>query len=197
MTTPADLISSVRYIVNDTQVEYRMSDTELLGYFNDGLKEISALQPAVYTTIGDLPCVVGSCEQAVTFPNAQAIIEVLCIHGGGAVTPFDMDTMNAFNPGWRADTAGPAVQWSKHEGQPLTFFIYPKAPATTQTLDIRYVRNPSVHALTTTISEVPAYMLPALIDYMVYRADSKDDEHSNSGRAVASYQAFVGKVKGA
>lgn len=197
MATVQDIITTARNLYNDTVVTYRALDAELLGYFNDGLKEIAALQPAVYTKIGDLTCTVGTCEQSVTFVEAMAVIDVLCIHDGAALTPFDMATMNAFNPGWRTDTAGAAVQYCKAEGLPLTFFIYPKAPATAQIIDIKYVRIPTIHAITDTITEIPAYMLPALSQYIVAKAESKDDEHSNSGRATAAYQLFVGMVKGA
>jgi hypothetical protein len=196
MTTPQDLITSARYAINDRDTPYRQEDAELLGYFNDGLKELSALQPSIYTVVGDLECATGTCEQAVSFPEAQAIVDVLCIHDGAALVPFDMAAMNAFNPLWRTDAAGPATQWSKYPTQPLRFYIYPKAPATPQVLDVMYVRNPVVHGLADPITEIPQSYFPALVDYIVYRAEAKDDEFVNSGRSVAAYQAFVSKVKG-
>ena len=109
---------------------------------------------------------------------------------------IDMATMDAFNPGWRTDTAGPAQQWSRLEGDPLRFFIWPKAPAAAQTLDVKYVRNPIVLALTEPITEVPAAYMPALADYVIYRAESADDEHTLSGRAAAHRDAFYAKAKG-
>lgn len=198
MTTPADIIVTARAIYNDSDsVLYRKGDPELLGYFNDGMREISALQPTTFSTVGDLLCAPGECEQAVTLLEAQALISVLCIHGGAAVTPFDMPSMDAFRPGWRTDTAGPAQQWSRNAADPLRFYIYPKAPATPQTLDVLYVRNPVVLGLTDPITEIPVGWTPALADYIIYRAESADDEHSNSGRATAHYQSFVAKIKGA
>lgn len=197
MTTPADIITTVRSIYGDTVAAYRKPDTELLGYVNEGMREISSLNPALFATIGDMICTVGAAEQAVTFPDAQALIAVLCIHGGAALTPFDVNAMNMFNPSWRADTAGAAKQWGRLPSDPLRFFIYPKAPATAQTLDVQYIRNPTVLALSDPITEIPTGFMPALADYVVYRVESSDDEHSNSGRATAHYQMFVSKVKGA
>jgi len=193
--TPQGIITEARYILNDATATYRQSDSELLGYVNSGIREVSALQPMVFASVGDVACVAASVEQAVTFTDAQALIDVMSIHDGNALTVFDWDAMNRFNPGWRTDTAAPARQWARIAGDPLRFFIYPKAPIS-QVLDIMYVRVPVTLALTDTISEVPAAYTTALVDYVVYRADSKDDEHSNSGRAVASYQAFVSKIKG-
>tara|TARA_R110000868_G_scaffold57972_1_gene178828 strand:- start:2021 stop:2617 length:597 start_codon:yes stop_codon:yes gene_type:complete len=198
MTTPASIISVARSIINDVDPTlYRQADSELLGYFNDGMQEISVLVPSVFSSIGDLTCTVGSVEQTVTFNSAQAIIDILCIHGSTAITPFDWDIMNRFNPGWRTDTAGPAKQWVRKQGDPLRFFIYPQSPSTAQVIDVMYVRNPIVLALTDTITEIPAGYYPALVDYIVYRAESKDDESVVSQRSAGHYQTFVAKVKGA
>jgi hypothetical protein len=197
MTTPADIITTARTLYNDADsVLYRKPDSELLGYINEGMQEISALNAALFTTIGDLLCTPGEVEQAVTFADAQALVKVLRIHGGNALTMFDMDAMDAFAPAWATDTAGPAVQWSRLPGDPLRFFIYPKAPVTAQTLDIAYVRNPTTLALADTITEVPSAFFPALVDYVVYRCESADDEHANSGRAAAHYKIFTATVKG-
>lgn len=196
MTTPADLITTARTLYNDADSTlYRRSDLELLGYVNDGIREVSGLRPELFNTIGDMTCVPGDVEQKLTFEDAQAIVNVLCIHGGNAITRFDLAVMDAFIPGWRAVAAGAAQQWTALPGDPLRFLIYPKALAN-QVLDIVYVRIPLTLGLADPITEVPAAYTPALVDYIVYRAESADDEHSNSGRATAHYQAFVAKIKG-
>jgi hypothetical protein len=196
MTTPRETIATARLIYNDADsVLYRKEDTELLIYVNEGLLAISALKPELFNTIGDIACTEGEVEQAVTFADAQVLTEVLCIHGGNALTPFDMPTMNAFRPGWRSDPADAAVQWTRKPGDPLRFFIYPKAPAG-QTLDVAYIRIPLTLGLDDPINEIPAGFLPALVDYVIYRAESADDEHSNSGRAANHYQSFVALIKG-
>ena len=111
------------------------------------------------------------------------------------MTPFDLATMEAFNPGWRSETAGPATQWTRLENDPLRFLIYPKAPATPQMLDVQYIRNPLVLALADTITQIPAGLIPAIADFVIYRAESADDEHAVSGRAVAHREAFYAKIK--
>ena len=195
--TPKDIIAGARPILNDTDlVAPRQSDTELLGYVNDGLREMVPLQPSLFSTIGDMICDTDSCEQAITFADAAALLEVLCIHEGAALTPFDMMAMGAFNPGWRADAAGPARQWTRFANDALRFYIYPKAPATMQVLDVRYARIPTPYALADTIVDIPLTMQPALIDYVVYRSESKDNEHVLSQRAAQFYGSFVAKVKG-
>lgn len=196
MTTPADCILTARTAYNDTDSDlYRFTDTELLVYVNEAIAEISALKPALFTSIGDLDCIAGQCEQTLDFADAQLIIRPICIHGGAALTPFDLASLDAFNPNWRNDTAGPAQQWSRLENDPLRFLIYPKAPAS-QTLDVQFVRNPLVLALTDLITEIPAGFIPAIPDWVIYRAESTDDEHAVSGRAVTHRDAFYARIKG-
>lgn len=196
MATPRELIQTARSIYNDADsVLYRKDDDELLSYVNDAIREISALRPEIWNTIGDIECTEGEVEQAVTFADAQVLVDVLCIHGGSVIHFADMPVMDRFRPGWRSDDAGAAQNWMRKQGDPLRFFIWPKAPAS-QTIDVMYVRVPLVLTIDDPINEVPVGYHPAIVDYVVYRAESADDEHSNSGRATAHFNSFVAKVKG-
>lgn len=195
--TPQDTITTARFLLNDTDtVAPRQSTTELLGYVNAGLLEIAALRPELFQKVGDYTCVASQSEQAVTFSDALALVRVLSIHGGAALTPCHIETMDAFLPGWRATTPAAAEQWLAYPGDSLRFFIYPPAPATAQVLDILYVKIPATLAIGDSITEIPASLTSALVDFVVSRASQKDDEHSDSGRAVAAYNAFVSKVRG-
>ena len=195
--SPQDAITEARYLLNDTDsTEYRQSNAELLGYVNDCMREISTIRPDLFLTVGDYTCIQSQCEQVITFQDAQRLVMPTCIHGGAALTRFDIGTLDTFLPQWRAATPAAATQWSQYQGDPLRFFIYPPAPASVQVLDIQYIKLPTALLIDDTITEIPASMLPAITDYVVYRASSKDDEHSDSGRAVASYGAFVAKIKG-
>lgn len=191
--TPRDIINQARHITLDTDAALpRQSDTELLSYVQEGLREACVMRPDLFSTVGDMTCTAGQCEQAITFSDAMQLLDVLCIHGGTALTPFDRASMDLFNPGWRTDAAGPAENWAPLNGDPLQFFIYPKAPAD-QVLDVRYVRNPGNYAIDDAIGDLPAAYQPALADYVVYRSESKDDEHVLTQRAASHYAAFKSK----
>lgn len=195
--TANDIITDARYILQDADsAGYRQSNDELLVYVNDGIAEASVLRPEWFQSKRAVVCTPGTVEQSLTFADAQAILNVIGITGGAALTPFDLAAMDAFNRNWRNDTAAAARQWSKDPGDPLRFYIYPKAPATAQSIDVLYTRNPITLALDTTITDVPASAKPALVQYVVARAESKDDEFVNSGRAVAAYKNFLGLIKG-
>lgn len=194
--TPAEIIASARFILNDRddgQVAPRQTDPELLGYVNDGIREVATARPDLFLTIGDMPCIAGRCEQATTFADVVRLVEVLSIHGGQALTLFDRRTMDAFRPGWRMDPAGAARQWSPMEEDQLRFFVYPPAPPG-QVLDVRYVRLPASVGLADAIKDLPENLQPALVDYVVHRAESKDDEHVLSARSAAFLASFRVKI---
>lgn len=194
--TPQDIITSARYILQDTDsAAYRQSNAELLGYVNDGFREAVILRPEFFTSVSTLACAVGQVEQTATFANAVNLVEVLAINNSTALTRFDVSTMTAFNPDWRTDTAAAATQWAPVAGDPLNFYVYPK-PSGAQTLSIRYVRNPTTYTLSDAITDLPLTYQPVLVDYVVYRSESKDAEHVLSQRAQQTYMAFVTKMKG-
>lgn len=195
MSTAQALITAARHVLNDTSDTPRQTDAELLLYLNDGIKEVSALKPGLFVTVGDVVCSPDVVEYLVAFPDAQSLVRVLCIHNGSALTEFDLMTMDAFQPDWRVSASGSATQWARYPENVMRFFIHPPAPAV-QTLDVMYVKSPKTLLIGDTITEVPAGVFPALVDYILYRASAKDDEHSDSGRAAAMYTAFVVKIKG-
>lgn len=193
--TPQHIIDEARYITNDAGTGaaiFRQSDDELLIYVNGALREAAILRPDLFSAIGDMVCTPGQCEQSITFLDAISLLDVLCIHDGNALTRTDRATMDQFRPTWRNDPAGQAENWIPLDGDPLKYFVYPKAPMA-QVVDIRFVRNPTFYTIDETIFELPASYLPALADYVVYRAETKDDEHVLSQRAVSHFAAFKSK----
>lgn len=194
--TPASIIAIARHITNDTgQVSgvFRQDDAELLAYVNEALKEAATLAPPLFTSVGDLTCATGKAEQSITYLDAAALLDVLCIHEGAALTPADRATLDQFMPSWRSDPPGPAQHWMPIEGDRLRFLIYPPAPAG-QVLDVKYVRIPRTYAMEDVIADLPETFAPALADYVVYRAEMKDDEHVIGQRAAAHYTAFKTKL---
>jgi len=194
--TPSEIIAAARAILNDEDAGgYRYPDADLLGYVNDAIKSCVALRPEWFSTIGDYTCISGQCDQALDFEDAVSLIEVLCHHEGNAILPFDLAAMDAFAPGWRAVAAGPATQWAKFANDPIRFYIYPKAPVA-QVIDVRYIRRPASYAMDAPITEIPDIYRPALVDYVVGMAESRDDEHVVSQRAQQFVAQFAARLKG-
>lgn len=193
--TPQSIIRRARDLTQDVSEPYRNSDEEMLNHVNDGLREMVIVQPALFSGVIEYTCSAGV-EQEISKDVALTIFEVLGLSDGPAVHPFDVDVMNVYNRGWRSESPAPAEQWARLTNDPLRFYVYPPSLAG-QVLDVRVVKKPqAITSMTAPITTVSEIYESALTDYVVYRAESKDDEHVLSERAAAHYQAFVSKVKG-
>ena len=196
--TPQTIIQTARQIVNDNASDptaYRQTDAELLKYVNAGLQEACNLSPETFLTIGNYSCTTGQTEQKIIFADAKQLIDVIRVKDGKAIHQTDSAILASFNPDWSSEVAGAPQNWLRIKKDPLRFYLYPKAPAML-VLEVSYVKNPNTYALGETITDVPQTWESALADFVIYRIESKDDEHSVSGRAISHYRSFVQKING-
>jgi hypothetical protein len=117
-----------------------------------------------------------------------------------AVRLVDRRSLDDQRKGWYGETQTVNIEEYMFDArQPRDFFVYP--PATTVArLEVAYAQVPTPHTLTdeqlgnTATAEViriDDVFANALLDYMLYRAYTKDaDQAANAQRAVAHYQAF-------
>lgn len=191
LSTP---IATARGIINDP-AGVRISDVDMLEYANDAIRMMVPLVPHLFQSLGDVTCVAGRTLQAIEVDAALGISDVRRIKNGKAVLLMDSEAFSSFDPGWRYAPEAPAISWSRVGSDPLKFEIYPPSPGG-QVLEVLYLRIPDKFTayMDTTLPEV--YSGP-IADYIVYRAESRDDEHSNSSRAAQFMTSFFSKLKGA
>jgi hypothetical protein len=188
-------ITTARTILHDPDAT-RYSDADLLQYANDALDQMVTLAPHLFNTEGEVECVAGKTLQSVSYADAHALVEVRKVKHGNVVTPTDRATLDAYEPDWHnPDDADLAVHWMPVANDPVRFLIYPAAPAN-QILEVIYTRIPQEYAAGDDTG-LPATYSDAIADYIVHRAESRDDEHINANRAAQSLASFIGKVKGA
>jgi hypothetical protein len=118
-----------------------------------------------------------------------------------AVRLIAREIMDAQTPGWHAKTAATDVLFYMYdERDPLEFFVYPPPIAGTTQLEIKFsayptdISAPSGQDYTSVSGNVSVKDIygNALLDYILYRAYSKDSDYAgNTGRAAAHYQAFA------
>ncbi len=191
-----DAITVARGILQDTDsTNYRYSSADLLLYGNDALDAMTLLAPHLFYTDGDVTCIEGSALQTISFDDALSLVKVRRIKNGNAVVQADPETLDAFDSSWQEASNAAAVNWFPVANDPMRFMIYPPAP-TGQILEVVYVRIPTEYALTDDTG-LPTTYKDAVADYIVYRAESRDDEHVNSNRAAQFLTSFQQKVKGA
>jgi hypothetical protein len=185
-------ITTARTILNDpTAVRY--TDADLLQYANDALDALAKVAPTVFYERTTHTCAAGVVQQ-LQVTASLGVVDVHRVVSGNVVTPTDVKTLDLYNPYWRSMTAAAAKHWAKDTQEPRSFLVYPPS-ASNQQLEITHVRLPGEYAIGAA-TPVPMAYSDAIADYIVYRAESRDEEHVNSNRAAQFLASFVEKAKG-
>lgn len=202
---PITAQSIVRRAVETLQdtTSIRWPVNELVRYLNDGQREVVLYRPDSMVTNATLTCAVGT-KQSLPANGAKLIEVVRNAASSGtkkAVRMVNREILDAQTPGWHSiDGAVDALHFMYDPRDPKTFYVYPPALVTTQ-LDIVYAAYPTdvtepadgalYSAVTGNIS-LPDIYGNALLDWVLYRAYSKDSEYAgNANRAQAHYAAFA------
>lgn len=198
------LISKAQTLLQDV-TSVRWPVLELQGWLNDAYREIVNLRPDSNTQTGTFTCAAGPRQVVTTqFANALRLIEavrnVAATSDKRAVRLIDRKVLDEQRRTWYAETTSVTIQHYMFDPRvPKEFLVYPPATSSAQ-LEIAYSSVPTAHTLTEAqlINSATAEVIRiddsyanALIDYMLYRAYSKDAEYAaNANRAVAHFQAF-------
>jgi hypothetical protein len=199
-----DIIRRVEFVLQDTNI--RWPRLELQNWINESYMAITLLRPDANAKTGTFTCAEGT-RQVLTDQFASAL-RLLDITRNLAATStkkvvriVSRSVLDDQKPTWHSETNSVNIQHYTHDTrQPKEFFVYPPATTAAQ-LEVVYADSPGTHSLseadldpdgsnTEVILLDDIYMSP-MIDWVLYRAYSKDAEYgANEARAAASYQAF-------
>jgi len=199
-----DLIVRARTLLQDED-SVRWTVTELQYWLNDGYRDVLNLRPDSNTLTGEFTCVAGPRQVlTTTFPNASRLVSVVRntapTSNKYGVRLVNRRTLDDQRKGWYADTPTVSIEeYMFDPRQPREFLVYP--PATTAArLEVAYAQIPTPHTLsesqltntaTAETIRIDDSFANALLDYVLYRAYSKDaEQQGNAARAVAHFQAF-------
>lgn len=179
----------------------RWTRAELLGWLNDGLRQIVVIQPNASNTVTAVKLVSGTRQ---TLPSdgwlLMGVNRNMGTTGttpGRAVRLISRELLDGFNPNWHTDTASTTVQNYLYDIQDQTaFWVYPPSPGTNY-IEINYSKQPV--DLTSETQVIPIFDVyqQSLLDYMLYRACSKDAEYAPGLQLAQGYlQTFIAGVQG-
>lgn len=199
-----DIIRRVEFVLQDTNI--RWPRLELQNWLNESYLAITLLRPDANAKSGTFTCSAGS-RQDITdvFPSALRLLDVTrnlaSTSDYKVIRIVSRSVLDDQRPSWHAETGTVNIQHYTHDTrQPKEFFVYPPATTAAQ-IEVVYADAPGQHALSETdldpdgsntevIKLDDIYMSP-IIDWVLYRAYSKDAEYgANEARAAASYSAF-------
>jgi hypothetical protein len=190
-STFQDLIDRARLTLNDAD-KTRYADAEMFGYALDGLREVAAHRPELFVVHTTVVCVAGV-EQQVA-PPAWFLIDVVANANGEAVTKADPEMLRLFDRNWRNATAGPTKNWLPFPSDPgkkppEKFYVYPKAVVNDTLTAIVATCDFEGQELEGDFPLQPTYET-GIQAYMIYRAESKDDQSVVDARAKMFYETF-------
>lgn len=200
-----DLVTKAQTILQDT-TSTRWPQDELVGWLNDAYREIILARPDANSQSGEFNCVAGT-RQVLTseFPSALRLLDIVRNTGSGsdqrAVRLIERAILDDQRRSWHSEPQSETIEHFIFDPDlPREFMVYPPA-ATGAVLEVVFSSVPTDHDVNTdystndeTIKIVDSYA-NAILDYMLYRAYSKDAEYAaNSQRAVSHFQAMQNAI---
>lgn len=199
-----DIIRRVEDVLQDTNI--RWPRTELQNWMNESYLAITLARPDANAKTGSFTCAAGTRQVLSSeFPSSLRLLDVtrnLATNSGYKVIRLvARSVLDDQRPAWHAETGTTAIQhFTFDPRQPKEFFVYP--PATTAAeIEVVYTDSPGATTLTesqldpagsdTTVILLDDIYMSPMIDWILYRAYSKDAEYgANEQRAQAAYGAF-------
>lgn len=202
--TAQSVVDKVQVILQDT-TGVRWPDSELLDWLNDGQREIVLYKPNAFIKNLAVRMAVGT-KQSLPADGVQ-LIDVVRNMGTNGTTPGRAvritmrEVLDSQLPDWHSETPSSVVKHYVYSLlDPKNFYVYPPQPAAGQGyLEIVYGASPTDTTLAGTITLDDIYQ-NVLVDYILYRAYSKDTEYAADQNRAATHQnayiaALTGKAK--
>ena len=194
--TGTQISTRVGILLNDTTL-VRWTGDERLIWINDGRREMAGLKPMIFGSGTKVShTLVAGCYQRLGTTGAYQLDSIDSNQATGkAIRRTTQLQLDSFRPGWRADTGTEVQNWFPDETDPLAFWVYPGQgaipPATAMVVDAHaWITPVDLAQLSDTALPFDQWE-PALVNYVCYRALSKEDEAGMVAKAQAFYQLYT------
>ena len=187
--TAQNIIDRAAMIIQDlTNVRWPL--TELTNWLNDSRRELAVVRPDIYSTMATQTLDVGAKQ---TLPSdGLRLMDIPRNTSGAAITVTQRGFLDQQNPGWHSMTGSATIKhFMMDERNPSIFWVYP--PATNAaSVELIYQKAPTDYTISSTLTAYEELYGGAMVDYICYRAFSKDSEYAgNAQRALAHYTQFA------
>jgi len=173
--------------------------SELLGWLNDGQRDIATVLPQANVKNSAVQLVAGVKQSLPS--DGILLLDIPHNLGsagttvGAVITHVPKEIMLKRIPGWTTTMVNGIVKHYVYTAtDPLIFYVYPPQPAIAKYVECVYSALPALiaNANVGTKITIPDYFQTELLDYVLYRAFSKDfDNSSQVARGQEHYQLFV------
>jgi len=179
----------------------RWTRAELLSWLNDGMRQIVTMQPSASSTTVSKLLTAGTRQ---TLPSdGWLLLQIYRNMGttgsapGRAIRIVSREVLDGFIPNWHSEIPKAEVKNYIYDTQDqLAFYVYPPNTGT-QYIEVNYSAQPV--NLTTESQVIPLFDVfqSALVDYILYRACSKDAEYAPGLQLAQGYMStFYSAIQG-
>lgn len=170
---------------------------ELLGWINSGQREAVIIKPTISAKSLSVELTAGVTKQEAP-ADSYLLIDVLRNMGSNGSTPGDVirmvtrEAMDAIRPTWHSDPpVGKIKNYTLDPRTPNVFYVYPKAPPSAWFVELVYSSLPTDVVAESDAIGIDDIYADALIDYVLYRAYSKESDYaSHAPKAASRYVSF-------
>ncbi len=195
-----DIIDRVRRTLQDP-AKTGFSDLELLDWFNAAQIALITMRPDALTKCAKYLCDQNSRQELPE--EAIRLIRIDRNTHGSAIRYTNRDELDQLIPTWHDESA--AVEdlefYLFDAKEPKAFYVYP-VPQSGHSIDLVYSYSPEPISITNfsndgTLIAVDDSFQDALYDYVMFRAFSKESDHSDgAARATLHFQSFTSFLQG-
>jgi hypothetical protein len=188
--TAQSIINKASTLLLDTS-NVRWSRAELLGWLNDGQRQIVTMAPSATNKVATMRLVAGTRQNIPS--DGWTLLNVIRYMGtdgtrpGRAVRVTSQQLLDSYNPNWHSSTPSVVPQSYVFDQQDMTaFYVYPPNTGNGY-VQLNYSPEPADLTSESQPIVVRDIFQTALLDYILYRACSKDAEYAPGLQLAAGY----------
>lgn len=189
----SDIVDAVRTITIDL-IKTRWPDAELIDWVNDAARQIVLLKPDANPSTLSFSCAAGAKQ---TLPAGTIMLLDVTANDGAdksSITFVSRHVLDSERPSWRNTTQASVINYYMYdEWQRDVFYVYPPAVAATPIEIVTSVEPTKVTALTDPLPLHDVYT-PAFINYVIWRAFSKDSDFSGNLELAGTYYNYFAQA---
>lgn len=196
---------TAKYIIDKASVQLldtsnvRWTRDELLGWVNDGQRQIITLTPSATNKVAVKKLDAGTRQSIPS--DGWTLLEVIRYMGtdgtkvGRAIRVTSRELIDSFNPNWHDDCPTSIPKHYVFDQQDQTvFYVYPPNNGKGY-VQLNYSPIPADLATEDDVIVVSDMFETALLDYVLYRANSKDAEYAPGLALAQGYlQTFMASM---
>lgn len=191
MATVQELFDEARRTIHDEDAaNYRWSDAELIDYLNAGTRQIATLVPEANTVETIYDTGTSRVARQVLPAGGIKFIRAARNYADDGTTPqgtirfCEKDVLDSYDPDWEYDTTIKAdgANYFEHfchdKREPKVFYLYPPPAADNKRAAVVHSNTPTAMTATTDTFPLDDEYINASIQYVVYRALTKESRQS-------------------